>query len=103
MEFRETKVFSRQVDQAFSPEEYRALQLHLIARPDAGPVIPGTGGLRKLRWSAQGKGKRGGVRIIYFWLVAKERIYFLLLYAKNEKDDLSAEEKRLLRGLVDGD
>ena len=103
MEFRESRAFSKRVDDALSAEEYRTLQLHLVARPDAGQVIPRTGGLRKLRWSAAGRGKRGGVRVIYFWYVAKERIYLLALYSKNEKDDLSAEEQRVLRGLVEAD
>jgi hypothetical protein len=103
MEFRESRAFSKRVDRDFSAEEYRALQLHLVARPDAGQVIPGTGGLRKLRWSARGQGKRGGARIIYFWFVARARIYLLAIYAKNEQDDLSAEEKRVLRGLVEAD
>ena len=103
MEFRESRAFSKRVEDALSAEEYRALQLHLVARPNAGQVIPRTGGIRKLRWSVGRRGKRGGVRVIYFWYVAEERIYLLTLYAKNEKDDLSAVEQRVLRGLVEAD
>ena len=103
MEFRESRAFSKRVDDALAAEEHRTLQLYLAARPDAGHVIPRRGGLPKLRWSAAGRGKRGGVRVIYFWYVAKGRIYLLALYAKNERDDLSAEEQRVLRGLVEAD
>jgi len=105
VEFRESHPFSRRVDQVFSAEEYRALQLHLLARPDAGQVIPGTGGLRKVRWStgARGRGKRGGARVIYFRYVATARIYLLAVYSKQERDDLSAAEKRVLRALAQAD
>ena len=105
VEFRESRAFSKRVDRVLSGEEYRALQLHLVARPDAGRVIPGTGGLRKLRWStvARGQGKRGGARVIYFRSVAKARIYLLAIYGKDEHDDLSAAEKRVLRPLVEAD
>ena len=105
LEFRESRAFSKRVDQLLSAEEYRALQLHLVARPDAGQVIPGTGGLRKLRWStgARGQGKRGGARVIYFRYVAKARVYLLALYGKNEQADLSAQEKRVLRALAEAD
>jgi hypothetical protein len=100
MEIRESHVFTRQVDATLTLEDYRALQLHLVGRPDAGVVIPGSGGLRKLRWATTGRGKRGGARVIYYWYVEASRIYLLLLYAKNEQDDLSPEQKRTLKRLV---
>lgn len=105
VEFRESRAFSRRVEPILSAEEYRALQLQLVARPDAGRVIPGTGRLRKLRWStrARGQGKRGGARVIYFRYVAKARIYLLAIYGKDEQDDLSAAEKRVLRALAEAD
>jgi len=65
-------------------------------RPDAGDLIPGGGGLRKIRWSAQGRGKRGGVRVIYYWAVRQEQILMLLMYAKNERDDLTVEQLKVL-------
>jgi hypothetical protein len=68
--------------------------------PTRGARIPGTGGLRKLRWSSEGRGKRGGIRVIYFIIQARELILLLLLYPKNVQDDLSAEQKRMLRELV---
>jgi len=64
-----------------------------LERPDAGSIIRGFGGLRKLRWLVKNKGKREGLRIIYYWLVKEEKIYFLTLYAKNEVLDISAEQK----------
>ena len=71
-----------------------------IDHPDAGDVIPGSGGVRKLRWAAKGKGKRGGARIIYLYLVAAARVYLMRCYAKNVKTDLTADEKRQLRQIA---
>ena len=70
-------------------------------RPDAGDLIPGGGGLRKIRWSAQGRGKRGGVRVIYYWAVRQEQILMLLIYAKNERDDLTVEQLKVLRRIIE--
>jgi hypothetical protein len=69
----------------------------------AGAVIPGSGGLRKVRWSLAGTGKRGGLRVIYYWAVAQDRILMLLIYSKNERDDLSAEQVRTLRRVVEAE
>src|ERR1035437_895143 len=77
-----------------------AVAEHLIDHPDAGDVIPGAGGARKLRWAAKGKGKRGGARIIYLYLVIGERIYLLRCYSKNVKTDLTADEKKELRQIA---
>jgi hypothetical protein len=74
-----------------------ALAVYLIDHPDAGDVIPGAGGARKLRWAAKGKGKRGGARIIYVYVVIACRIYLIRCYAKNVKTDLTPDEKRELR------
>ena len=75
----ETSVFTRLVTKLLPDEEYRELQAILIDRPDAGSVIPGSGGLRKIRWSASGHGKRGGARIIYYWATPQERILMLFI------------------------
>jgi hypothetical protein len=99
MVFIETPVFTEQVVELLSDEEYCKLQRHLASYPTAGDVIQGTGGLRKLRWSAHGVGKRGGVRVIYFHVAARHQLRMLLIYRKGVKDDLTANEKRILRRL----
>jgi len=80
--------------------EYARLQVALALRPDAGNVIPGGGGIRKLRWPGSGHGKRGGLRFIYYWQPDAHRIWMLLLYPKSRQDDLSADQLRELRILV---
>jgi len=96
----ETHIFTRQVLLLLSDDEYRLLQTVLANRPDTGVVIPSSGGLRKMRWGMMGRGKRGGVRVIYYWAVRQERILMLLIYPKNEKDDLSQEQLKILRKIV---
>jgi hypothetical protein len=93
----ETSVFTRRVIVLLSDDEYRELQSALVERPDAGVIIPGGGGLRKLRWKGSGRGKRGGARIIYYWATAKGQILMLFIYAKNEMDDLSPDQLKTLR------
>ena len=97
----ETRAFTARMREALSEEDYRLLQLALAANPQAGVVIAGTGGLRKLRWGMPGRGKRGGIRVIYFWHSASERILLLFLYRKNERSDLTPAQKKLLRGIVE--
>jgi mRNA-degrading endonuclease RelE of RelBE toxin-antitoxin system len=82
-------------------EEYRRLQTVLVTHLEIGKIIPGSGGLRKLRWGAQGRGKRGGVRVIYYWVVKQDRILMLLMYGKNEQDDLTADQLKVLRKIVE--
>jgi hypothetical protein len=77
-----------------------AVAVYLAEHPDAGDVIPGVGGARKLRWAARGKGKRGGARIIYLYVVIAGRIYLIHCYAKNVKADLTAHEKKALRNIT---
>ena len=99
----ETSVFTRQVQKLLSDEEYRQLQIELTARPDLGTVIQGSGGLRKVRWRAKGRGKRGGSRVIYFWAVKDHQILMLLIYPKNVQDDLSREQLSALRKVVEAE
>jgi hypothetical protein len=99
MIFVESPVFSRQVIELLSDEDYSELQQFLLSQPDAGDVIQGTGGLRKVRWAIAGKGKRGGARVIYFHASKHQQIRMLLIYRKGIKDELSAAEKKVLRSL----
>ena len=100
MRFVETPVFSAALQRHLDDETYRALQLALILRPEQGPIIPGGGGLRKLRWAAEGRGKRGGLRLIYYWDPASHTFFMLYLYAKNEQGDLTAAQVKILARLV---
>ena len=97
----ETSVFSRQVQEFFSDEEYRELQTALTNRPHLGSVIQRSGGLRKLRWSLPGRGKRGGARVIYYWAVTQEQLLMLFMYPKNERDDLTVAQIKILRTIVE--
>jgi hypothetical protein len=97
----ETSVFTRQVLSLLADEEYRRLQVLLSERPNAGALIKGSGGLRKVRWTVEGRGKRGGVRIIYFWAVAADQLLLLLIYPKNVRDDLSPAQLNALRRIIE--
>ena len=101
MEFIETAYYTRIIADYLSDEEQGELQAHLIAFPVDGDIIKGTGGVRKIRWGAKGKGKSGGVRVIYYWRTAKGHIYLLNIYAKNEAIDLTEKEKEYLKKLVE--
>jgi hypothetical protein len=101
MEIIETSIFTRRITELLSDDEYRELQSSLVENPKKGSVIPGSGGLRKLRWSCSGHGKRGGSRIIYYWATSKMQLLMLFIYAKNEKDDLSPEQRKSLRHIVE--
>jgi mRNA-degrading endonuclease RelE of RelBE toxin-antitoxin system len=100
MRFIETPIFTRTAVELLDDEEYRSLQLTLLLRPELGPLIRRSGGLRKMRWSLMGRGKRGGLRIIYYRDEASETFYMLYAYPKNEREDLSAQQLRVLRRLV---
>ena len=100
MIFTETPVFTRQITKLLPDDQYRELQQELIFNPAAGDVIQHSGGLRKVRWRSATKGKRGGLRVIYYWYVSDDEIYMLLAYGNGEKDELTPKEIKLLRGLV---
>lgn len=97
----ETSIFTRQVQTLLSDEEYRELQTALVNRPYLGAVIPGSGGLRKVRGALPGRGKRGGVRVIYYWAVTPEHLLMLFMYPKSERDDLTAAQIKILRTIVE--
>jgi hypothetical protein len=96
----ETHMFRRQAEKFWSDAELTALVDHLATNPEDGDVIPGTGGVRKLRWGKAGTGKRGGVRVVYFHHNADMPLYQLLAYAKAQASDLTAQEKRTLTALA---
>lgn len=101
MEFIETPTFTKLVLQWLDDDDYASMQNYLADRPDAGTVIPGSGGLRKLRWAGSGRGRRGGLRIIYYWLNAAGQIWMLTAYPKNQRDDLSHGQMKELKQLVE--
>jgi len=103
MVFIETSIFTKQILQLLDDEEYRLLQSQLAVRPEMGSIIPGSGGLRKVRWASKGHGKRGGLRTIYYWAVAKDQILLLFVYSKNATADLTATQLKLLRQVVERD
>jgi len=100
MRFVETSIFTEEVQNLLEEEEYRALQLALLFRPEQGALIKGSGGLRKIRWGAKGKGKRGGCRIIYYLDKPQETIYMLFPYIKSAQADLSPQQLKILSRLV---
>jgi hypothetical protein len=84
-----------------SDDQYRELQAALVTDPKAGDLIKGTGGLRKVRWKLPGGGKRGGARIIHYWVVSDDQIYMLYGYAKNEQADLTKDQIKALKQIVE--
>ena len=101
MVFVETPVFTSQILDLVRDEQYRALQLALLLRPEQGAVLQGGGGLRKVRWQEPDKGKRGGLRVIYYWAEEEDTIYMLFAYRKSRQTNLSNEQTKLLRRLVE--
>jgi mRNA-degrading endonuclease RelE of RelBE toxin-antitoxin system len=99
--FIETRLFTKLVVDYLSDEEYAALQLALMRDPEVGPVIPGSGGVRKLRWAAAGRGKRGGYRVIYYVRRANGVIWMLTMYPKNVAENISAHVLRQIKKEVD--
>ena len=100
--FIETKLFSRLIGKLLSDEEYASLQNALIANPESGSLIVGSGGVRKLRWSARGRGKRGGVRVVYYARFREGVIWMLTIYAKNVAENIPAGVLRKIKEEIDG-
>lgn len=96
----ELSTFLRSAAKVWADEERADFVDYMAANPDAGDVIPDTGGLRKVRWGRQGHGKRGGVRVIYYYYNLDVPLYLITVYAKAVRDDLSPEEKRTLTMLA---
>lgn len=96
----ETPVFTRLVESLLDDEEYRKLQGCLCLSPQAGNIIRGSGGLRKIRWAHGQRGKRGGVRVIYYWVTNSGKILMLYIYPKNRQSDLTPGQIKELRKVV---
>lgn len=101
-EFVETSIFTRELKSLLSDDEYKEFQAFLIENPEAGDLIVGTGGCRKVRWSRPGTGKRSGVRAIYYFYNSVGKLYMLIIYPKGEKDSLTAAEKAQLKAVIAG-
>ena len=99
--FTETIGFERKALKLIGDDEIGELQLYLCQFPERGAVIPHSNGIRKLRWAASGRGTRGGARVIYYFAVGKSRILLLDIYAKNEQDDLTFDELKDLKFIVE--
>ena len=103
MEFFEAPTFTRYVSSYLTDDEYREMQGRLATAPEAGDMIPGTGGFRKLRWAdpKRGKGQRGGLRVIYYYFPGERQIWFITLYGKNEASDLTPKQKQALKSAIE--
>ena len=100
--FIETKLFTRLVQNYFTDDEYAELQNAIVANPEAGDLIRGSGGVRKLRWGLTGRGKRGGVRVIYYLRLQQGQVWMLTLYAKNEAESIPAAVLKRIKEELDG-
>jgi hypothetical protein len=101
MLFIETPIFTRRIQEILSDDEYPLLQQALSASPDAGKIIPGSGGLRKIRWRFPGAGKRGGIRVIYYAWKETSKILFLFVFSKSEQDNLTPAQLKQIRSMVE--
>ncbi|MGD0792913.1 MAG: transcriptional regulator [Terriglobales bacterium] len=105
MEFIEAPAFTHHLARYLDDEQYRRLQDTLANTPELGDVIPGTGGFRKLRWAdvRRGKGRRGGLRVIYYWFDGQNQIWLMTVYDKNEAVDLTPEQRKTLKAAIDAE
>jgi mRNA-degrading endonuclease RelE of RelBE toxin-antitoxin system len=100
--FIESKLFTSLVHQYLSDDEYRALQHALTDNPEAGAVIRGSGGVRKLRWRLAGRGKRGGIRVIYYLRSRQGELWMLTVYAKSEAESIPGHVLKKIKEEIDG-
>jgi len=97
MEIAETSIFTKEITKLLSDDEYKKLQNHLVDHPKSGDMIKGSGGLRKLRWKIEGRGKSGGIRNIYYYAQDKHLILMIFVYPKNKTSDLTPKQIAMLR------
>lgn len=100
--FVESKLFTRLVGDYLTDDEYAKLQAALADAPEGGAIVPGSGGVRKLRWAQPGRGKRGGIRVIYYAKTREGVIWMLTIYAKNEEQNVPAHVLRKIKEELDG-
>ncbi|HWI18739.1 MAG TPA: type II toxin-antitoxin system RelE/ParE family toxin [Vicinamibacterales bacterium] len=100
MRFVETPVFTKAITALLDDESYRLLQSQLMRRPEAGATIPAAGGARKARWVRAGAGKRGGIRVVYYWARGEETLYMLYAYSKSDQGDLTPKQAKVLAQLI---
>jgi hypothetical protein len=100
LEFVWLPTFERSAAGLLDESDRRDLELALVEDPKRGTKIRGTGGFRKLRWATPGKGKRGGVRVVYYYVASREAVYMILAYGKGTKDDLTDAERAQLKELA---
>ena len=101
MIFIETSAFTKYLPDYLSDEDYHALQSYLMQKPDAGAIVRGTGGIRKVRWAPVGKGKRGGVRVIYYWKRPDHEIWMLTIFSKSENSTIPSHILKQIAEAID--
>ncbi|MAO29119.1 MAG: hypothetical protein CL595_02465 [Alteromonas sp.] len=97
----ETPIFTKLIKELMSDDEYKDLQEALVNRPDRGSLIKNSGGLRKIRWALEGRGKSGGARVIYYWMTDSDQLYMLWAYPKNVQDNLTDIQLKALKKIVE--
>lgn len=97
----ETPIFTKLITDLMSDDEYKDLQEALVTRPDRGALIKNSGGLRKVRWALEGRGKSGGVRVIYYWMTEDDQLYMLFAFPKNVQGNLTDAQTKKLRQMVE--
>ena len=97
----ENPIFTKLITDIMSDDEYKDLQEALVNRPDMGIIIKNSGGLRKVRWTLDGRGKSSGVRVIYYWMTEDEQIYMVYAFPKNVQDNLTYAQTKALRQIVE--
>lgn len=100
-EFIETPFFTKALSRYLEDDEYAKLQNYLNEQPDAGVIVPGSGGVRKLRWGSEGRGKRGGLRVIYYLRSARGELWMLTIYGKNVRENIPAHMLRQMKENID--